>query len=163
MANVTPLASVPIWVALGDPGGSGGPAAVALNVAVTFAAVFMVTTQALVPEQAPLQPAKDEPTAGEALRVTDAPGVKDCEQVVPQLMPAGLLVTVPEPVPLLVTDKVVVVAPVAVPLTAREMVSPLAKKVTFPANVPAVVGVNRTVTARLAPGARENEPPDRML
>jgi hypothetical protein len=149
MAKVTPLASAPIWVTLGVPGGSGGPATAPLNVAVTvtLTAVFIVTTQAPVPEQAPLQPANEEPAAGEALRVTDVPGVKDCEQVAPQLMPAGALVTVPEPLPLLVTDKVIVVAPVADPLTAREKVSPLAEKVTLPANVPTVLGANRTVTA----------------
>ena len=52
-------------------------------------------------------------------------------------MPAGALVTVPEPVPLLVTDRIRVVPPVADPLTAREMLSPLAAKFTLPAKVPA--------------------------
>jgi hypothetical protein len=78
-----------------------------LNVAVTDIAPLTVTVQMPVPEQAPLQLAKDEPAAGVAVRVMAVPGVTGCEQVVPQSMPAGLLVTVPEPVPLLVTDSVI--------------------------------------------------------
>jgi hypothetical protein len=77
-----------------------------LNVAVTEVAALTVTAQVPVPEQAPLQPANDEPAAGAAVRVLAVPGVTDCEQVAPQLMPAGLLVTVPEPVPPFVTDSV---------------------------------------------------------
>jgi hypothetical protein len=126
---------------------------VAVKVAVTEAAA--VTAHVPVPEHAPLQPAKVEPAAGAAVRVTTVGGVKDCEQLAPQLIPVGVLVTVPVPVPLLVTDSVKVVPPVADPLTAREMLSPLAVKFTFPANVPAAVGANRTVTVRLAPGASE--------
>ena len=45
------------------------------------------------------QPAKLEPAAAAALSVTTVPAVYDCEQSPPQLMPAGLLVTVPVPVP----------------------------------------------------------------
>ncbi len=136
---------------------------VAVNDAVTEVAALMVTAQLPVPEQAPPQPAKAEPAAGEAVRVTAVPGVKDCEQVAPQLMPAGALLTVPEPVPLLVTDRARVLPPVAVPLTAREMVSPPAVKFALPANVPAAVGANRTVTVWLAPAASEKEPPETML
>ena len=77
-----------------------------LNVAVTKVAVLTVTEQVLVPEHAPVQPAKVEPAAGAAVRVTAVPGVTDCEQVVPQLMPAGALLIVPEPDPFLVTDSV---------------------------------------------------------
>ena len=76
-----------------------------LKVAVTEVAALTVTAQVPVPEQAPLQPAKEEPAAGVAVRVTVVPAVTDSEQVAPQLMPAGLLVTVPVPVPLLVTDE----------------------------------------------------------
>ena len=120
---------------------------VAVKVAVTEVGALTVTAQVPVPEQPPpLQPAKVEPAAGAAVRVTAVAGVKDCEQLAPQLIPAGVLVTVPVPVPLLVTDSVKVVPPVADPLTAREMLSPLAVKFTFPANVPAAVGANRTVT-----------------
>ena len=77
-----------------------------VNVAVTEVAALTVTLHAPVPEQAPLQPAKVEPASGVAVRVTAEPGVSACEQVVPQEMPAGVLVTVPEPVPLFVTESV---------------------------------------------------------
>ncbi len=73
--------------------------AVAVKVAVTVFAASSVTVQGPVPLQAPLQPVKVEPEAGVAVRVTTVPVAKDAEQVEPQLMPAGALVTVPEPVP----------------------------------------------------------------
>ena len=103
--NVTALASAVPGATFGVPG-SPGRLAGALKLAVTVVAVLTVTAQVPVPEQAPLQPAKDEPAAGVAVRVMAVPGVTDCEQAVPQLMPAGLLVTVPEPVPLFVIDSV---------------------------------------------------------
>jgi hypothetical protein len=81
-------------------------------------------------------------------------------------MPAGELVTVPEPVPFLETVRAKVDpvdAVVVEPLTAREMVSPPAVKFTFPAKLPVAVGRNRTVTARLAPADSEPLPPETML
>ncbi len=42
--------------------------------AVTEVAALTVTVQVPVPEQAPLQPAKVEPAAGVAVRVTAVPG-----------------------------------------------------------------------------------------
>jgi hypothetical protein len=117
-----------------------------LKVAVTAVAWVTVTAQVPVPEQAPLQPAKDEPAEGAAVSVTVVPEVTDCEHVAPQLIPAGVPVTVPEPLPPLVTDRVGVVPPVADPLTAREIVSLPAVKFTLPANVPVALGANRTVT-----------------
>ena len=71
--------------------------------AVTDLLEFMVTVQAPVPEQAPDQPVKVETASATAVRVTDRPSLKDTEQVLPQLMPAGELVTVPEPVPVFLT------------------------------------------------------------
>src|SRR5881628_3481596 len=57
-----------------------------------------------VPEHPPpLQPVKIEPAAGAAVRVTAVPLVKLAEQVAPQVIPAGALVTVPLPVPALLT------------------------------------------------------------
>jgi hypothetical protein len=47
----------------------------------------------------PLQPAKVEPVAGVAVRVTDVPLLYGSEQSDPHIMPVGLLVTVPVPVP----------------------------------------------------------------
>jgi hypothetical protein len=55
--------------------------------------------------QAPVQPPKVDPLDGVSVRVTvPAPG-KEAEHVAPQLIPAGLLVTVPWPVPDFVTVK----------------------------------------------------------
>jgi hypothetical protein len=56
-----------------------------------------------VPEQPPLQPEKVEPAAGVAVSVTAVPEVKEVEQVAPQEIPAGELMTVPLPVPDLAT------------------------------------------------------------
>jgi len=70
-----------------------------LNVPVTVAAAVSFTVQEPVPEQAPDQPANVEPLAGAALRVMEVPSLKLALHVFPQLMPVGLLVIVPEPVP----------------------------------------------------------------
>jgi hypothetical protein len=63
----------------------------------------MVTEQVPVPLQAPLQPEKNESAFATAVRVTPVPEVNEYEQVAPQLIPAGAEVTVPVPVPILVT------------------------------------------------------------
>ena len=73
----------------------------------TVVAAESVTVQAPVPVQPPpLQPLKVEPVAGVAVRVTVLPLVKLTEHVVPQVIPAGELVTVPLPVPVLLTVSV---------------------------------------------------------
>src|SRR3989442_27767 len=73
-----------------------------VNVAVTVVAALRVTVQVPVPEHPPpLQPLKVEPAAGVAVNVTAAPLAKLAEQVAPQLMPAGALVTGPLPGPAL--------------------------------------------------------------
>ena len=83
----------------------GGPDV--LKVAVTDRACVMATIQVvLVPEQAPLHPEKTDPASGEAVNVTFVPLGKEALHVVPQLIPAGVLVTVPLPPPALVTDRV---------------------------------------------------------
>jgi hypothetical protein len=75
-----------------------------VNVAFTDMVPFTVTVHGPVPVQpTPLQPAKVDPAAGVAVSVTDVPAVTDSAQSAPQLMPAGLLTTVPVPVPDLVT------------------------------------------------------------
>jgi hypothetical protein len=77
------------------------------KVAVTVVAAFSVTVQVPVPEQPPpLQPVKVEPVAGAAVKVTAVPLTNPAVQVAPQEMPAGVLVTVPVPVPALLTVSV---------------------------------------------------------
>ncbi len=74
--------------------------------AVTVLAALMLTVQVLVPVQAPLQPAKIESVSALAVRVTLVFSTYSSLQSLPQLMPAGLLVTVPLPVPALLTVRV---------------------------------------------------------
>jgi hypothetical protein len=80
-------------------GVTGAIGAVRLNVAVTAAGEVTVPAQAAVPPQAPDQPAKTEPGAGVSVSETIVPDGKSVVHVAPQLIPAGVLVTVPEPVP----------------------------------------------------------------
>jgi hypothetical protein len=80
--------------------------AVTVNVAVTEVAAVTVTTHVPVPEHGAPQPVNVEPVAGAAVKVTCVPLAKLPEHVAPQLIPAGALVTVPVPVPALVTVKV---------------------------------------------------------
>ena len=75
----------------------------AVNVAVTETSLVNVTLQVPVPVQAPDQPANVEPAFGAAVSVTMVPLVKLALHVAPQSIPAGLLVTVPAPVPALWT------------------------------------------------------------
>ena len=83
----------------------------------------MLTTQVPVPEQPdPLQPVKVEPTSGAAVNVTLVPVLKAELQVAPQLIPAGLLVTVPVPAPLLVRFRLNVETVLKVAVTARARV-----------------------------------------
>jgi hypothetical protein len=77
-----------------------------LKVALTDFAASMVTLQAPVPLQAPLQPANVEPESGTAVKLTTVPLAKLAEHVVPQEIPEGVLVTVPVPAPLLATVRV---------------------------------------------------------
>ena len=67
----------------------------------------IVTLPAVV--QLPDQPANVDPEAGVAVKVTAVPLLTIVVQVLPQLIPEGLLVTVPVPVPVRVTVSVYVV------------------------------------------------------
>ncbi len=74
-----------------------------VNVAVQDVTAVIVTDPVLHP--VPVHPAKTEPAAAVAVRVTTVPLVRLDEQAVPQLMPAGELVIVPVPVPVLRTER----------------------------------------------------------
>ena len=90
-----------------------GVATLIVNVAVTLWAALMLTVQLPVPLHAPPQPVKVLPVAGVAVRVTLAPLLNDALQVEPQLMPAGVLVTVPVPLLLIARTRVVVTVTMA--------------------------------------------------
>ena len=77
-----------------------------LNVAVQPMLPVIVTVPAVV--QLPDQPANVDPEAGVAVKVTAVPLLRIVVQVPPQLIPAGLLVTAPVPVPARVTASVYV-------------------------------------------------------
>ena len=98
--------------------GVGGAAA---NVAVTLRATVMLTRQLPVPLQAPLQPVKVEPVPGVAVRVTVLPAAMVALQVLPQFTPAGDEVTVPAPVPALVTLSVEVVGVLRAKVAVRRL------------------------------------------
>jgi len=70
-----------------------------LNVAVTDVRFASNTVQVSVPEQAPDQPLKSELAFGFAVSVTDVPLANVALHAEPQLIPAGLLVTIPPPLP----------------------------------------------------------------
>lgn len=83
-----------------------GQRAFRLKFAVTLLLWLTVTVQLPVPVQAPLQPAKAERLAGVAFNVTTVPLLKEALQALPQLIPAGLELTVPVPVPVSLTVSV---------------------------------------------------------
>ena len=72
----------------------------------TVLSLVMDTVQAPPPEHAPDHPVKVEPGSGVGVNVTLVPGLYVSLQSEPQLTPAGLLVTVPLPVPDFVTVRV---------------------------------------------------------
>jgi hypothetical protein len=75
-----------------------------VKVAITILAADIVTVQVPVPVQSPLQPVNNESPAGTADKVILVPSTRDSEQFTPQSMLAGSEVTVPLPVPDLLTD-----------------------------------------------------------
>jgi len=97
------------------------------KLAVTLVALLMVTEHGPVPAQpaTPDQPVNDDPAAGVAVRRTLEPTLKLEAQVAPQLIPAGVEVTVPLPAPLRVT----VSAAVATSKLAVAVAAPFSVKV----------------------------------
>src|SRR6185369_2933089 len=108
------------------------PVGLRLKLAVTVSAALIVTWQAPVPVQpAPFQPAKSESEDGVAVRVTEVPSANSAEQVEPQSIPAGALVTAPVPLPVRATVSVCIATGAAVVKLAMEpLVVPLALLVT---------------------------------
>lgn len=74
----------------------------------TVAAAFIVTTHAPVPLHAPDQPVNDDEASAAAVSVTAVPKLYGSEQSAPQVMPAGVDVTLPLPVPARTTLSVLV-------------------------------------------------------
>lgn len=114
------LVTVPVPETLTVSGYAG------LNVAATAIAALTVTEQVPVPEHAPLHPLNVELAPAEAVSVTCVPSSKLAEHVDGQLIPAGLLVTVPVPetvtVSLCVGLKVAVTALAAITVTLQARV-----------------------------------------
>jgi hypothetical protein len=122
-AVVVPLPSLKPYAATRP-----SPVGVGANVAVALFAASTVTTHVPVPVHAPLQPLKREPVDGVAVRVTVVPDAIVALQALPQSIPVGEEVTVPLPVPLLVTVRLWVtwlawIANVAVTLRAVVMLT----------------------------------------
>jgi hypothetical protein len=82
-----------------------GGSPLVVNAADTLSVALIVTEQPPLPLQAPLQPMKLMPWVGVAVSVTGVPLVKLALHVDGQLIPAGLLTTVPLPVKLTASVK----------------------------------------------------------
>jgi hypothetical protein len=125
----------------------------AVNVAVTLRAWLIVTWQVVVPLHEPDHPPNVWPLAGVAVSVTTVPLLYDALQfplpvVIVQLIPEGLDVTVPFPVPAPVTVSAKVGA---VTLTTAEPETPpmVAVIETVPAETPVTVPADTVATALL--------------
>ena len=102
---VTVPLPVPATLTVSGWGVTGGGSKV--KVAVTLRACVMLTVQGPVPlHPSPLHPANVAPLAAAAVNVTLVPASKAALHAAGQLMPAGLLVTMPLPVPVLLRVKV---------------------------------------------------------
>ncbi len=98
-----------------------------LKVAVTDAAFVRVTVQAPVPLHPPDHPANVDPDAAVAVSVTAVPLGKFAEHVVPQLIPDGALVTVPDPVPPFCTVSVSLGTVVVLKVAATDVSPPIVR------------------------------------
>src|SRR5215510_12319022 len=84
------------------------------NVAVTVVVPVRVTVQVPVPlHPPPLQPVKVEPVSGVAVSVTAVPLAYVPEHVAPQMIPDGVLMTAPLPLPIFSTARLRACAVVA--------------------------------------------------
>lgn len=74
--------------------------AITVNVAVTLFALVTATVHSFkLVLSHPVQLVKPLPLSAVGVRTTDCPSAKLAEQVAPQVIPAGLLLTLPVPVP----------------------------------------------------------------
>lgn len=119
--------------------GADTGAAASVKFAVTLRATVIGTVQlVVVPEQSPLQPANTLSAAGVAVKVTIASDKYVSLQSVPQLIPAGLELTLPVPDKATVSGKLVL--PLTPPLPDNNAASPsalLAARVEASAPAPA--------------------------
>ncbi len=129
---------------------------VVLNVAVADAFPVSVNTHVAEPVQAPVQPANVDPALAVAVSVTGLPPVNIALHVVPQLMPAGLLVITPEPVPAVTTlswyeegaaAANVAVTDVAAVSVTEQVLVPLHPPPDQPVNVDPLLGAAVSTTA----------------
>ena len=123
------------------------------NVAVQLRAAFIVTLPS-VQSAPPLHPPNVEPPSGLGMRVTIVPSSYASVQSAPQVIPAGLVVTVPEPLPVFDTVRMKVTiglrSNVAVQLRFAFIVTlPLLQSAAppQPTNVDPVLAVAVSVTA----------------
>lgn len=93
--------------------------------AVTVAGAVIVMLHAPLPEQLPLQSANEKLVAGVSVKVTAVFGAKPALQVPGQLIPAGLLVTVPIPVSATVRPGLNVPVTLAAALTLQVLLVPV--------------------------------------
>jgi phage tail protein X len=70
------------------------------NEPLTEVGLLIVSTQVPPPLQPPVQPPNSEPLPGAAVKVTWVPFANTALQALGQLMPEGVLVTIPDPPPL---------------------------------------------------------------
>jgi hypothetical protein len=94
-----------------------------LKVAVTVSAAESVRLQVLMPVQAPLHPPKEKLLFGVAVRVSWLLGAKLALHVPGQLIPAGLLVTEPVPLPVVATVRAMPALNVALTVSAAVIVT----------------------------------------
>ena len=128
-----------------------------------------MTVQVPVPVQPPpLQPENVEPAPGVAVNVTAVPLANAAEQVAPQLMPVGALVTVPLPVPAFVIASVkgcsanVAVTDVAALTVTVQVPVPVQPPPLQPENAEPAAGVAVNVTAVPLANAAEQAAPQLM-
>jgi hypothetical protein len=159
--------SIPAGALLTEPDPEPALVTVKLRVRTKFAVTALlasiVTSHVPLPEQAPDQPVNREPAAAVAVNATAVPLLNPAAHVVPQSMPAGALVTVPDPGPVLLTDRVSAGAKLAVAALSVLIVTvqgPVPEQAPDqPVNVALLAGVAVRTICELSPNAAEQVAP----